>query len=68
MLRCAMGVMEFIAAFGVCLGVGMYIDHRRGGGTGWTLGGAAVGFAAGMYLLIQLARQYHRDMAEEDDQ
>ncbi len=68
MLRCAMGVAGFIAAFGVCLGVGMYIDHRRGGGTAWTLGGAALGFGAGMYLLIQLARQYHREIEREDDE
>ena len=66
MWRYATVGVEFIAAFGMCFAVGLYVDQKRGGGTIWPLVGAAVGFAAGMCRIVQVARQYRRDSDGKD--
>ena len=66
MLRYASVGMEFIAAFGLGVVAGMYLDRRRGGGTLWTLIGAALGFATGMYRIWRVATDYQRRMDRKD--
>jgi F0F1-type ATP synthase assembly protein I len=68
LLRYSTVGIEFIAAFGIGVAVGAYADYRTGGGRTWTLVGAAVGFAAGLYRLISVARQYRRDLERKDEQ
>lgn len=58
--------IEFIGAFGLCLALGVWADRRFGGGYVWTLVGAGVGFAAGMYRLMRVAREVNRGRGRED--
>lgn len=49
--------MEFIAAFGLMLFLGYLVDRHYGTLPAFTLVGAGVGFAAGMYRLIRRAKE-----------
>lgn len=58
--------IEFAVLFGAGVVLGRYADNRTGGGVLWTLVGAAAGFAAGMYRLVQAANQYRRQFERKD--
>lgn len=58
--------IEFVAAFLVGVMAGHYID-RRVGSTLWTLVGAAVGFAAAMYLLLRSAKEFRKEWERKDE-
>ncbi len=66
LLRYSTVGLEFIVVFGLGVAAGAYADRKTGGGTTWTLVGAIVGFAAGMYRLVRVARQYRRDLERKD--
>lgn len=51
----SMGV-EFIAAVGLCVAAGWWLDRRLGTSPWFMLGGLALGFAAGLYRLIGVVR------------
>lgn len=59
--------VEFIAAFGICLAVGVYVDRKRGGGVLGTVLGAAVGFAAALYRLVRTAKEFRPQDKERKD-
>jgi F0F1-type ATP synthase assembly protein I len=53
-----MGVgVEFIAAVGLPLAAGLWLDSRWGLSPLFTLIGLALGFAAGLYRLVQVSGQ-----------
>ncbi|MFP4054953.1 MAG: AtpZ/AtpI family protein [Phycisphaerae bacterium] len=57
---------EFIVAFLVPVGLGMLVDARWGLSPWCTVAGAGVGFAAGLYRLVRIAREVqHQDRPED---
>ena len=50
--------VEFIAIFGVALAAGIWADHRWLTEPAFTLTGAVLGFAGGIYRMVHFARQY----------
>lgn len=52
---------EFLAAICLCGAVGWWLDRRTNTFPWLTLAGAAVGFAAGLMLLIRAARDAFKD-------
>ena len=49
--------VEFIAAFGLCVGGGYWLDRALGTLPAFTLVGLGVGFAAAMYRLVRRAQE-----------
>lgn len=49
-----MSIAAPILGFGA---LGFYLDHRRGGGVAFTLGGIALGFVSSIYELWKLVRE-----------
>lgn len=58
--------IEFVTAFLAGVAAGHYADVRFGGKL-WTLVGAAVGFAAAMYLLLRSAKQFRKEWERKDE-
>ena len=59
--------VEFIAAFGIGFGIGLYLDRKVDGPAPWPLIGAGVGFAAGIYRIVRVARDYRRQFGGRKD-
>jgi F0F1-type ATP synthase assembly protein I len=57
---------EFIVAFLVPTGLGMWVDARWDLSPWCTVAGAAVGFAAGLYRLVRIAREIQKQDRPED--
>ncbi len=58
--RYASAGMEFFIAIILPTGGGVWLDCRTGTLPLWTLVGLAVGFAAGLYRLVQIAGELKR--------
>lgn len=55
---------QMLAAMGVFVGGGWYLDHRRGGGHLFTLIGVALAFVYGGYEVWKLVRMMNREEEE----
>lgn len=66
MMRYGSAGLEFFAAFGLLLAVGLLLDRRFGTEPILTLCGAGLGFAVGLYRLIRQANQYRKSAEPKD--
>ena len=58
--------IEFLAAFLVPVGIGIFLDARWGSDPWFTVVLAVVGFAAGLYRLVRIARQAGQEPPPEE--
>ena len=58
--------VEFIAVFGMLLGVGLLVDWRLGTTPGLGLLGGVCGFAAGLRHLLRRVRSLRDEYVEQD--
>ena len=54
------------AGMAVLAGLGYWIDRKRGGGIGWTLGGMFLGLIYGLYELWKAARAINQGAGSKD--
>ena len=63
--------VEFITIFVALLAGGIWLDGRVGPRPAWTIAGAVLGFAGGMYRLIRQAVELHNrrfDVRRRDEE
>jgi F0F1-type ATP synthase assembly protein I len=58
--------IEFALCFVLPVGAGLWADARWGTDPWLTLAGAVLGFTAGVYRLVRIARELREDNADND--
>lgn len=56
--------IEFALCFALPVGAGMWVDARWETGPWLTLAGGVVGFAAGVYRLVQITRELRENKSD----